>query len=48
MNRWDLASGFAALVLGLGSVVVFGLFVREVRGLWRDLVAGDDRDDGAR
>ena len=37
MNGWDLFTWIMAAVLGVGAVLVFGFFLRDLRGLLRDL-----------
>ncbi len=33
MNRWDLLTWISVVVLGAGSVVIFGFFLRDLGGI---------------
>jgi hypothetical protein len=37
VNGWDLVTWAAVMVLGPGAVVVFGLFLRDLGRLWREI-----------
>lgn len=37
MNRWDLWTWIAILILGPGAIVIFLAFLRDVKKLLRDL-----------
>ena len=44
MNRWDLFTWIMVVVLGIGSVAVFGFFLRDVRGILRGMPDGKKKD----
>ena len=33
MNRWDLLTWISIVVLGVGSVAIFGFFLRDLGGI---------------
>jgi hypothetical protein len=37
VNSWDLFTWVMAVVLGGGSLIVFGFFLRDARRIWREL-----------
>ena len=45
MNRWDLLTWVMVVVLAVGSLAVFGFFLRDVRGVLRGLDRKDPGDD---
>lgn len=40
MNGWDLFTWINVVVLGLGSLVVFAFFLRDIRGVLRGMQGG--------
>lgn len=44
MNGWDLVTWLSAAGLALGSVAIFGLFLRDARSVFRH--EGRERDRG--
>lgn len=45
MNGWDLFTWVMAIVLGIGSLTVFGFFLRDVGKVWRGQGGDDDGDE---
>jgi hypothetical protein len=37
MNRWDVGTWIAIVILIVGSLIVFGFFVRDVRVILREM-----------
>ena len=44
MNGWDLFTWIMAIVLGFGSLTVFGFFLKDVGKVWRGEVDRDDEE----
>ncbi|MCZ6696756.1 MAG: hypothetical protein O7A63_09495 [Acidobacteria bacterium] len=45
MNLWDVVTWIMVVVLGVSAVVIFGLFLKDIRGV---LEGGEDRKEAAR
>jgi hypothetical protein len=44
MNAWDLFTWIMVVILGIGSVTVFGFFLRDVKGILKRLPDGKRKD----